>query len=185
MSGIAALITLIPAFLVLRKFIETTRRIKHVNITFIYKIQAYLCIYINSESTIHGRKRKSTKGKQFAIEFHRSKRFDNTIPTEIRGYIRCHEKSDLADTEHNNTINDGYNFINTIFFDEQMDKKYNNIPPISHMNTIYAGIDVINRINCNGRRGIQQHPTFESHDSVFVQHHSLHSQYNGFRKKSN
>ncbi|VDI44188.1 Hypothetical predicted protein [Mytilus galloprovincialis] len=56
LSGIAASITLITAFIVLKKFIATTSRIKN---------------------------------------------------------------SDLTDTEHNNTINDGYNFIKTIFFDGQ------------------------------------------------------------------
>ncbi|CAG2256733.1 unnamed protein product [Mytilus edulis] len=58
-------------------------------------------------------------------------------------------QSDLTDTEHKNTINDGYNFIKTIFFDGQMDRKYNNIPPESHMKTIYNLIDFRNKRNCN------------------------------------
>ncbi|VDI58603.1 Hypothetical predicted protein [Mytilus galloprovincialis] len=69
-------------------------------------------------------------------------------PTTIGVIIRCIEKSDITDNEINKTINNGFDFIPTIY--GEMAKKYNNIPPKSHMNTINDGIDVIKTLNYNG-----------------------------------
>lgn len=58
----------------------------------------------------------------------------------------------MTDTEHNNVISEGIDFIKTLDRNGQMGKKYYNIPPKCHINMIHDGIDFINKINCNERR---------------------------------
>ncbi|CAC5359921.1 unnamed protein product [Mytilus coruscus] len=60
-----------------------------------------------------------------------------------------HIMTDIADNDINKTSNDGIDFIPTVY--GEMAKKYNNIPPKSHMNIIDNGIDVIKSINFNGQ----------------------------------
>ncbi|CAG2209534.1 unnamed protein product [Mytilus edulis] len=103
-GGMASSITLISAFMVLRKFIDTTSRIK---------------------------------------------------------------QSRMTDTEHNNVISEGIDFIKTLDRNGQMGKKYYNIPPKCHINMIHDGIDFIKKLTVM-KEGIQPNSNSKLHNSVFV-----------------
>ncbi|VDI78327.1 Hypothetical predicted protein [Mytilus galloprovincialis] len=66
--------------------------------------------------------------------------------TKTKGKSRL---SDLTDTEHNISSNDGIDVIRALNCNGQIVKEYNNIPPKSHMNTSNDGMDVIRALNCN------------------------------------
>ncbi|VDI48510.1 Hypothetical predicted protein [Mytilus galloprovincialis] len=138
-SGMVTSIMLITALRALRMFIDTTNRIKHVTINFLYKTRIYLHVYIHFEppekrlkpNNCYRALQSSTKTKDWATQ------------------PQTKSESDLTDTEQNSTISDGIRLINTLYCNGQMDKQYSNIPPKSHMNIINDGVDFIKTQKCN------------------------------------
>ncbi|CAG2215038.1 unnamed protein product [Mytilus edulis] len=61
------------------------------------------------------------------------------------------DTSDLTDTEHHFSSNDGIDVIRALNCNGQIVKEYNNIPPKSHVNPSNDGIGVIRAFNCNGQ----------------------------------
>ncbi|CAG2255538.1 unnamed protein product [Mytilus edulis] len=86
--------------------------------------------------------------------------------------------SDITDNEINKTINDGFDFIPTVY--GEMAKKYNNIPPKSHINTIDNGIDVLKTLNYNEQMNKEydnippkSHITLSSFSNMSNVHHTM------------
>lgn len=79
-----------------------------------------------------------------------------------------------------------------MFFDGQMEKKYNNIPPTSHMDTIYNVIDFSNKLNCNEQMDKEDynnilpmsHITSSSFGNIPYTHHIMVLERNQTNEKS-